>query len=65
MIRNPCDCFTAEEDPLTLSLSPRGEGTLEWSSFLDERPQPAPSPLGERVGVRGSSTSSVSISYER
>ncbi|MGO9484960.1 MAG: ATP-dependent helicase HrpB [Rhodomicrobium sp.] len=46
----------AQEDPLTLSLSPRGEGTLEQSSSLDERPQPAPSPLGERAGVRGSSS---------
>ena len=44
------------EDPLTLSLSPRGEGTPERSSFLEERPQPAPSPLGERAGVRGSSS---------
>jgi protein SCO1/2 len=45
------------KDPLTLSLSPRGEGTPEWSSSVDKRPQPAPSPLGERAGVRGSSGS--------
>ena len=33
-----------QEDPLTLSLSPRGEGTPEWSSTLETGPQPAPSP---------------------
>src|SRR5208282_934542 len=38
------------EDPLTLSLSPRGEGTPELSSSPEARPQPAPSPLGERAG---------------
>src|SRR5271157_5550650 len=37
------------EDPLT----PRGEGTPELSAALLTSPQPAPSPLGERVGVRG------------
>ncbi len=41
------------EDPLTLSLSPRGEGTSELAAALLTSPQPAPSPLGERVGVRG------------
>jgi ATP-dependent helicase HrpB len=44
------------EDPLTLSLSPRGEGTPEAAS-----PQPAPSPLGERAGVRGSSARSATL----
>jgi len=39
----------AARGPLTLSLSPRGERTPEVPS-----PQPAPSPLGERAGVRGS-----------
>jgi glycine dehydrogenase subunit 2 len=44
------------EDPLILSFSPRGEGTPELSSALEAGPQPAPSPLGERAGVRGSLT---------
>jgi adenosylcobyric acid synthase len=43
----------ADEDPLTLSLSPRGERTPELRSSLGREPQPAPSPLGERAGVRG------------
>jgi NADH dehydrogenase [ubiquinone] 1 alpha subcomplex assembly factor 7 len=57
------------EDPLTLSLSPRGERTPETRSTPGEGPQPAPSPSmhalannaisasgygGERAGVRGS-----------
>jgi hypothetical protein len=42
------------EDPLILSFSPRGEGTPELSSVSEATPQPAPSPLGERAGVRGS-----------
>ncbi len=41
------------EDPLILSFSPRGEGTPELPSPLMQGPQPAPSPLGERAGVRG------------
>jgi heme oxygenase (biliverdin-producing, ferredoxin) len=45
------------EDPLTLSLSPRGEGTPELPPAL---PQPSPSPLGERAGVRGSSAAQIS-----
>jgi hypothetical protein len=42
------------QDPLILSFSPRGEGTLELASTLGGGPQLAPSPLGERAGVRGS-----------
>ncbi len=42
---------TVAKAPLTLSLSPGGERTPEIPS-----PQPAPSPLGERAGVRGAST---------
>jgi nicotinate-nucleotide adenylyltransferase len=39
------------QDPLTLSLSPRGEGTPERPSFLGERPQPdSLSPWGEGWG---------------
>jgi cobaltochelatase CobN len=44
----------AVKDPLTLSFSPRGEGTPEFPSTSGAEPQPAPSPLGERAGVRGS-----------
>jgi NADH dehydrogenase [ubiquinone] 1 alpha subcomplex assembly factor 7 len=43
------------KDPLILSFSPRGEGTLESTSTLGGGPQLAPSPLGERAGVRGNS----------
>ena len=53
------------EDPLTLSLSPRGEGTPELASALMKGPQPAPSPLGERAGVRGSSASNRLGGLER
>ena len=35
----------------------RGERTPELRSHLNRRSQPAPSPLGERVGVRGPSRS--------
>ena len=41
------------EDPLILCFSPRGEGMPELSPSLLTSPQPTPSPLGERVGVRG------------
>ena len=52
-----CSCFLMGwlgEDPLTLSLSPRGERTPKRLSSTGQ--QPPPSPLGERAGVRGSST---------
>ncbi len=42
------------EDPLILCFSPRGEGMPELSPSLLTSPQPTPSPLGERGGVRGS-----------
>ena len=43
------------KDPLTLSLSPRGERTLKGRSPQWESSQPSsPSPPGERAGVRGS-----------
>jgi DNA mismatch repair protein MutS len=45
------------KDLLNLSLSPRGKRTPELPSMLGKGPQPAPSPLGERAGVRGSSDS--------
>jgi NADH dehydrogenase [ubiquinone] 1 alpha subcomplex assembly factor 7 len=41
------------EDPLILSFSPGGEGTPELRSTVRGGPQPAPSPRGERAGVRG------------
>ena len=40
----------ATEDPLTLSLSPRGERTLELSSAGNSG---VPSPLGEKDRMRG------------
>src|SRR5208337_2626470 len=66
----------ANESPLTPALSPRGEG--EGAAAVSPRgertpeqtlpslrgPQPTPSPLGERVGVRGSSKSTPEVSGE-
>jgi glycine dehydrogenase subunit 2 len=53
------------EDPLTLSLSPGGERTPEIPSSQEREPQPAPSPLGERVGVRGDSAANHLGGLER
>ena len=43
----------------------RGEGTPELPSFLEEGSLPAPSPLGERAGVRGSSAANRLGGLER
>jgi len=53
------------EDPLTLSLSPGGERTPEIPSSQEREPQPTPSPLGERVGVRGDSAANHLGGLER
>ncbi|MGO9982598.1 MAG: DNA mismatch repair protein MutS [Rhodomicrobium sp.] len=46
------------QGPLTLSLSPRGERTPETPSPFGQRAEAcSPSPLGERVGVRGACAS--------
>jgi hypothetical protein len=46
--------FCIVQDPLTLSLSPRGERTPEFSS--ERRFNSVPSPLGEKDRMRGSWT---------
>ncbi len=71
LLAEECAAYGAEltvaEDPLTLSLSPRGERTPERRSPAARGTQPtpsrlgdraaasSPSPLGERAGVRGNS----------
>ena len=47
--------LTASRRPLTPTLSPRGEGVSCGLSSWEEDHSGVPSPLGERVGVRGAS----------
>ena len=62
MIAEPVGCFTlaAAKDPLTLSLSPRGERTLELSAadILGVL-----SPLGEKDRMRGSCAEAISRTW--